>query len=60
MYQELNIDERIVNLIEEEEKNLKGIYEKIDKTEYENTLKVLNAFHKYQINEVYFNYWLWL
>ena len=54
MYQELNIDERIVNLIEEEEKNLKGIYEKIDKTEYENTLKVLNAFHKYQINEVHF------
>jgi cystathionine beta-lyase family protein involved in aluminum resistance len=54
MYQELNIDERIVNLIEEEERNLKGIYEKIDKTEYENTLKVLNAFHKYQINEVHF------
>ena len=54
MYQELNIDERIVNLIEEEEKNLKSIYEKIDKTEYENTLKVLNAFHKYQINEVHF------
>ena len=54
MYQELNVDERIVNLIEEEERNLKGIYEKIDKTEYENTLKVLNAFHKYQINEVHF------
>lgn len=54
MYQELNIDERIVNLIEEEERNLKSIYEKIDKTEYENTLKVLNAFHKYQINEVHF------
>ena len=28
MYQELNIDERIVNLIEEEERNLKSIYEK--------------------------------
>lgn len=54
MYQELNIDERIVNLIEEEERNLKSIYEKINKTEYENTLKVLNAFHKYQINEVHF------
>ena len=54
MYQELNIDERIVKLIEEEERNLKSIYEKIDKTEYENTLKVLNAFHKYQINEVHF------
>lgn len=54
MYQELNIDERIANLIEEEERNLKSIYEKIDKTEYENTLKVLNAFHKYQINEVHF------
>ena len=54
MYQELNIDERIVNLIEEEERNLKSIYEEIDKTEYENTLKVLNAFHKYQINEVHF------
>lgn len=54
MYQELKIDERIVNLIEEEERNLKSIYEKIDKTEYENTLKVLNAFHKYQINEVHF------
>ena len=54
MYQELNIDERIVNLIEEEERNLKSIYEKIDQTEYENTLKVLNAFHKYQINEVHF------
>lgn len=54
MYQELNIDERIVNLVEEEEKKLKSIYEKIDQTEYENTLKVLNAFHKYQINEVHF------
>lgn len=54
MYQELNIDECVVNLVEEEEKNLKNIYEKIDQTEYENTLKVLNAFHKYQINEVHF------
>lgn len=54
MYQELNIDERIVNLVEEEEKKLKSIYEKIDQMEYENTLKVLNAFHKYQINEVHF------
>ena len=55
MYQELNIDEKVVTLFNDKEKEIKSIFEKIEKTEQENTLKVLSSFHKHQISEVHFN-----
>lgn len=55
MYQELNIDENVVDLFNKKEQELKEIFDSIDKKEQENTLKVLSAFHKHQISEVHFN-----
>jgi len=55
MYQELNIDEKVVTLFNDKEKELKSIFEEIEKNEQENTLKVLSSFHKHQISEVHFN-----
>ena len=55
MYQELNIDEKVVELFNEKEKELQEIFNDIDKKEEENTLKVLSSFHKNQISEVHFN-----
>ncbi len=55
MYQELNIDEKVITLFKEKETELKDIFSEIDKKEEENTLKVLNSFHKNEISEVHFN-----
>lgn len=55
MYQELNIDEKVVELFKEKEKELQEIFNDINKKEEENTLRVLNSFHKHQISEVHFN-----
>ena len=55
MYQELNIDEKVIALFKEKELELKDIFSEIDKKEEENTLKVLSSFHKNQISEVHFN-----
>lgn len=55
MYQELNISEEVVNLVNEVESELKDSFNRIDKNCEENSLKVLSSFHKYQISEVHFN-----
>ena len=55
MYQELDIDQRVIDLFNEKEKELKDIFFEIDKQEEKNTLKVLSSFHKYQISDVHFN-----
>ncbi len=55
MIQELDIDPEVIKLCQEKEKELVDIFQDIDKKEYENTLKVLSAFHKNQISEVHFN-----
>ncbi len=55
MYQKLGITEEIVNLIQKCEQKLEKTFKKIDEQETLNSLKVLNAFHKYQISEVHFN-----
>lgn len=42
-------------IIFEAENNLKEEFEKIDNLTYKNSLKVLNAFHKYNVSEIHFN-----
>ncbi len=55
MYQELDINPKVIALVKEKEKELGSIFQKIDDEEARNTLKVLSAFHKHQINEVHFH-----
>lgn len=55
MIQELEIDNETVTLIQKCEQELEEIFKKIDEQCDKNSLKVLNAFHKYQISEVHFN-----
>ena len=47
----MNIDK----LIDDSEKELKSIFERIDKNEYENSKKVLNAFWNNKVSEACFN-----
>ena len=55
MLEELGISKETLELIENAEKELKSIYEKIDNDCNYNSLKVLSAFQKYQVQEVFFN-----
>jgi len=55
MYQELGISPETVEFVQECEQKLGNIFKKIDEQADYNSLKVLNAFHKYQISEVHFN-----
>lgn len=55
MYQEFGINEKIENLANEAEENLKKEFAKIDLTCTKNSLKVLTAFQKNKIAEVHFN-----
>ena len=54
MYKELDIDDKVVKIFEEQEKELMDIFSNIDKMENNNTLKVLSSFHKHHISEVHF------
>lgn len=47
--------EEIIKLVNEEEKKLKSIFEKIDEDALYNSNKVLEAFHKYKLSESHFN-----
>ena len=57
MYQELNIDSRVVDLVNkiESSDDVKELFNKVDQNEYKNTLKVLSAFHKNEVVEAHFN-----
>ena len=57
MYKELDIDSRVIELVEKIEKDeeVRKIYSDIEKNEHINTLKVLSAFHKYQVQDVHFS-----
>ena len=55
MIEELGISKETIALIEKAEKELKPIYEEIDNNCNNNSLKVLSAFHKYQVQEGFFN-----
>ena len=54
MYKMLNISDDIYNLVNEEEKKLKDIFDKIDKDCEYNSLRVLSAFQNNKISEVHF------
>ena len=55
MYNELNIDKKIIDLAIKVEDAVKDQFKKIDEVCLYNSAKVLNAFHKHQISEVHFN-----
>ncbi len=55
MYEELGISEETIKIIEQAESELKDIYAEIDKDCNYNSLKVLSAFHKYNVQEGFFN-----
>lgn len=50
----LNIKKEYINLIENCEEELKEEFKKIDKLCFENSIKILNAFHKYEVSETDF------
>lgn len=54
MIEELGISKETLEFIEQEEEKLTDIYKEIDKKCRYFSLKVLNAFHKYNVNESYF------
>ena len=51
----LNIDKKYIDLAICVEEELKDEYKLIDNACFQNSIKVLNAFHKYNINENHFN-----
>lgn len=55
MYQEFGIKENIISLANEVEKEIKPIFEDIDKISEENSLKVLKAFQNNHISDMHFN-----
>ena len=55
MYKELGISERVVDLVEQVEKEVKTVFADIDKVCEYNSSKVLSAFQKNQISDLHFN-----
>lgn len=55
MYKEFGIKEDIINLSNEVEKEIKPIFNEIEKTSEQNSLKVLQAFCKNNISDMHFN-----
>ena len=55
MLEELGITKETLNYLKEEEAKVKDIFAQIDDTCRYNSLKVLSAFHKYNVQEGYFN-----
>ena len=57
MYNELDIDNEVVELVKKIENSdeIKEIFSEIEEMEHENSLKVLSAFHKYEVSEVHFS-----
>ncbi len=47
----LNLKDKYIKLVNEEEKKLSNIFNEIDESCYKNSKKVLDAFHKYNISE---------
>ncbi len=55
MYQEFGVKENISSLANEVEKEIRPIFEEIDKTCEKNSLKVLQAFQENHISDMHFN-----
>ena len=54
MYEEIGIGAETQELIKQTEKEIKPIFEKIEKIEEHNSLKVIKAFKKYKLSELHF------
>ena len=54
MYSKFGIKREIIDLSKEVENEIKEEFAKIDKTEEENTLKVLMACQKYNLSDMHF------
>lgn len=54
MYENLGIKEEVIKLAEEAEKELKPVFEKIDKVKEINSIKVMNALQKNKISDMHF------
>lgn len=48
------MNEKIIKLVNEEEKKLKSVFERIDENTLHNSRKVLDAFHEYKLSESHF------
>ena len=55
MYEILDIDENVVELVEKCEKDCEEQFRKIDEVAFRNSLKVLSSFHKNRISDSHFN-----
>ena len=57
MYKELDIDFKVVELVKkiEEDSEVKKIFSKIEENAELNSLKVLSAFHKFEVQDVHFS-----
>ncbi len=54
MYEKIGIKSETEELIKETEKEIKPIFEEIEEIAQYNSLKVINAFHKYRLSELHF------
>lgn len=55
IFEELEIDKKIITLTEEAEAEIRPLFRQIEKTESENQAKVLSAFRKHKISSAHFN-----
>lgn len=55
MLEELGITQNTLDFIKKEEKKVNDIFKEIDENCRQNSLKVLSAFHKYNVSEGFFN-----
>lgn len=55
MLEELGISEATLEFLDKEEEKLSGVFREIDQNCKMNSLKVLGAFHKYNVSEGFFN-----
>lgn len=55
MYKNFGIDDKLIELANDSEKELQGVYKKVDEICMYNSMKVLNAFSNNNISEIHFN-----
>lgn len=55
MYKQFGIKEEVINLSKKVEKDIRPIFDETEKIAEYNSLKVLNAFQKYNLSEMHFN-----
>lgn len=55
MFDILDIDKNVVELVEKCEKDCEGQFKRIDEVAFRNSLKVLSSFHKNRISDSHFN-----